>query len=83
MQLSTLGKGIQAIVSAVHDHGPQDIIARRLRDLGFVPGEPVSVVAHGPLGGEPMVVQIGFTRFALRQAEAARVMVSRVTADAC
>lgn len=75
MQLSTLGKGIQAVVAAVHDHGPQDLIARRLRDLGFVAGEPVSVVAHGPLGGEPMVVQIGFTRFALRRAEAARVML--------
>lgn len=82
MQLSTLARGIQAVVAAVHDHGPQDTIARRLRDLGFVAGEPVSVIAHGPLGGEPMVVQIGFTRFALRRAEAARVMLAPVAQGA-
>ena len=36
-------------------------------------GEPVRVVAHGPLGADPLLVQIGFTRFALRRSEAARV----------
>jgi hypothetical protein len=30
-------------------------------------------VAAGPLGAEPLLVQVGFTRFALRRAEAARV----------
>ncbi len=52
-----------------------DPIAARLRDLGFVSGEPVRLVARGPLGGDPLVVQIGYTRFALRKAEAARVFV--------
>lgn len=50
-----------------------DGIARRLRELGFVAGERVEVVATGPFGGEPLLVQIGFTRFALRRSEAARV----------
>jgi len=40
-----------------------------------VQGEPVRVVAQGPIGGDPLLVQIGFTRFALRRAEAARVQV--------
>jgi ferrous iron transport protein A len=62
-----------AIVESVEDHGPQDNIARRLRELGFVNGEEVEVVAKGPLGAEPLLVQVGFTRFALRRAEAARV----------
>lgn len=61
-------------VEAAH---PDDLIARRLRDLGFVPGEPVRVVARAPLGGDPMLVQVGFTRFALRRNEAARVLVER------
>ena len=52
-----------------------DLVARRLEELGFVPGEPVKVVAFGPLGADPVLVQIGFTRFALRRAEAARVLV--------
>jgi ferrous iron transport protein A len=62
-----------AIVDSVEDHGPQDNIARRLRELGFVNGEEVEVVAKGPLGAEPLLVQVGFTRFALRRSEAARV----------
>jgi ferrous iron transport protein A len=33
----------------------------------------VEVVAAGPFGAEPLLVQVGFTRFALRRVEAARV----------
>jgi len=73
--LSDLPKGIAAVVDGVHDAHATDPIARRLRDLGFVDGEPVRVVATGPMGGDPVLIQIGYTRFALRKAEAARVMV--------
>ena len=51
------------------------MIAARLRDLGFVRGEAVRIVAAGPIGGDPLLVQVGFTRFALRHGEASRVMV--------
>ena len=64
-----------AVVRAVQETSLQDPIARRLRELGFVPGEPVRVVAKGPVGADPLLIQIGFTRFALRRAEAARVLV--------
>jgi ferrous iron transport protein A len=67
--------GAGAVVQQVDDNGPGDAIAQRLRDLGFVSGEPVRLVARGPLGAEPLLVQIGYTRFALRRAEAARVRV--------
>lgn len=52
-----------------------DPVAQRLQELGFVPGERVRVIARGPLGAEPLAVQIGFTRFALRRAEAERVVL--------
>ena len=71
--------GASATVLQVDDNGPDDAIAQRLRDLGFVAGEPVRLAARGPLGADPVLVQIGYTRFALRRAEAARV---RVTTDA-
>jgi ferrous iron transport protein A len=32
-------------------------------------------VARGPLGADPLLVQIGFTRFALRREEARRVCI--------
>jgi ferrous iron transport protein A len=73
VRLSELKKGASGVVSAVEDAHSADPIARRLRELGFVNGEPVRVVARGPLGGDPLLVQIGYTRFALRKAEAARV----------
>jgi len=65
------------MVQDVEDAHPADPIAQRLRELGFVCGEPVRIVARGPLGGDPLLVQIGSTRFALRRSEAARVTVSQ------
>jgi ferrous iron transport protein A len=75
VRLSELPKGAPAVVDRVHDAHAADPIAQRLRDLGFVDGEPVRVVAVGPMGGDPVLIQIGFTRFALRKAEASRVSV--------
>lgn len=86
MNLSMLPRGRSAVIESVDAaHPTADPIAARLRELGFVPGEPVSVLATSPrlLGrlfgtGEhaTLAVQIGFTRFALRRAEAARVRIS-------
>ena len=75
MTLSELALHRPATVTAVVDAQPNDCIARRLRELGFVPGEEVTLVARGPLGGEPVLIQVGYTRFALRLSEAARVQV--------
>jgi len=47
--------------------------SRQLQDLGFVPGETVQVLRRAALGGDPLVVQVGASRFALRRAEAACV----------
>ena len=70
------------IVESVEDERPNDPVARRLRELGFVAGEQVEVVACGPFGAEPLLVRVGYTRFALRRAEAARVRVARMQEEA-
>lgn len=75
MRLSDLSKGAAAVVERVDDAHASDLIAQRLRDLGFVDGERVRLVAVGPLGADPLLIQIGSTRFALRRSEAARVAV--------
>lgn len=75
MRLSELPQQMLAVVEAVEDRSAGDPIAIRLRELGFVSGEPVRVTAAGPLGGDPLVVHIGNTRFALRRREAERVRV--------
>jgi ferrous iron transport protein A len=76
MRLTDLPKGAPAFVEHVQDAHPSDSIAQRLRDLGFVPGERVRVVARGPWGADPILIQIGSTRFALRRSEASRVSVT-------
>ncbi len=58
--------------------GAADMIAHRLKELGFVPGESVRLITTAPFGGDPLLVQVGFTRFALRRSEAARVLVEEV-----
>ena len=75
MLLSDLPYGRAATVERVEEKLVADPIAERLRALGFVAGEPIRVVARGLFGADPLVVQIGYTRFALRRAEAARVIV--------
>lgn len=76
MLLTELPTRAHAFVVRVEDSKSNDTVSRRLRDLGFVQGEPVRIVARAPWGGDPMVIQVGMTRFALRIAEAARVHVS-------
>lgn len=75
VSLLTLPRHQFARVVQVDDRSPNDRVSRRLRELGFVPGETVSLVATGPVGADPVLIQVGYTRFALRRAEAERVRV--------
>jgi ferrous iron transport protein A len=81
MNLSALSRGRQATVTSVEDHSPDDVISRRLRDVGFVEGEIVRVLPYGPLGGEPILVQVGSARFALRRSEAERILITDTAAS--
>ncbi len=49
--------------------------AQWLEEIGFIPGERVTLMARGMLGGDPLVVRIGSSTFALRRAEAACIHV--------
>lgn len=76
MLLSEVPLRTTARVNTVRDAREGDAIGRRLRELGFVSGERVRIVTRGPFGGDPVVVEVGSARFALRRAEAARIEVS-------
>lgn len=73
MTLSDLKKGANATVLSVVDIQAQDPIAHRMRELGFIAGASVRVVARSFWGGHTLVVHLGNTRFALRKHEAERV----------
>ncbi len=50
--------------------------ARWLEEIGFIVGERVMLMARGLPGGDPLVVRIGQSTFALRRAEAACIRVA-------
>ena len=54
-----------------------DGIASRLREMGFVPGEPVEYLRRAPLG-DPVKCSIHGCRVAVRNGEAQRVLVQRI-----
>ena len=82
--LADLRRGESALVSGLaatmaFDDRSEDSAAllARLRDLGFVAGARCQVIARMWLGGDPLVVRIGGSTFALRRAEAAAIRVLR------
>jgi ferrous iron transport protein A len=50
-------------------------VTRRLRELGFMPGAQVRVVAFGAVGRDPIAVRVAEGTFALRRLEAAKILV--------
>ena len=50
-------------------------LARRLMELGFVPGEKVRLLKRGMPGGEPLAIKVGNSTFALRRFEAALISI--------
>lgn len=58
---------VVALVPPSEPHDPE--ILARLGELGFLPGEPVRVIAKSFLG-DPLAVRVGTGTFALRRAEA-------------
>jgi len=75
--LSLLRKGKRAVVAGMADAAGDEerAVQLRLRELGFVPGETVRVVAVSFPGADPIAVRVGATTFALRRFEAAMVQV--------
>ncbi len=56
--------------------GTQDErVTLRLKELGFLPGAALKIIGFGLLGHDPIAIQINGTKFALRHAEAAKILV--------
>jgi ferrous iron transport protein A len=64
---AVLGVGLRA--------GAFSAVERRLIELGFVSGERIEVLAQAMPGGDPFVVRVGTTTFALRRREVETVWV--------
>src|SRR5262245_21017228 len=81
--LASMRKGDRGVVRQVLQQDPEIFgaetrasIARRLVEIGFLPGERVDIVEEGWPGGDPMAVRVGSPDFALRRREAQAVLVA-------
>lgn len=72
--LINLPRGVAATVASIDEQTAGHSVARRLAEIGFLPGESIQVLAR-VLGGNPIAVRIGSSTFALRRHEAACVRV--------
>ena len=71
LSLAELPVGTRARVISVAGSGA---IARRLLEMGVVPGAPVRVIKTAPLG-DPLEVRVRSYHLALRRTEAQRIKV--------
>ena len=72
LSLDKLPFGVRARVVAVRGSGA---IARRLMEMGIVPGAPVRVIKAAPLG-DPIEVRVRGYHLALRRTEARTIAVT-------
>ena len=77
--LSSLRAGTAGTVAGVLAPlpGQDPELVLRLIEIGFLPGEPVRVIARGQPGNEPIAVRLGHSTFALRRFEADFVQIDR------
>jgi ferrous iron transport protein A len=74
-RLDQMPLGRLCTVHGVHSPAGAPEWGRQLEEIGFYTGEQVMVTARGFPGGDPLVVRIGQSTFALRCAEAACIEV--------
>lgn len=70
--LDLMPVGAQMIVLSIEG---DDILARRLMEMGVMEGEPVELVARAPLG-DPIEIRLTNAALSLRNSEAKRVVVA-------
>jgi ferrous iron transport protein A len=75
MQLDELSDNLPKKVKRVHSFAPMPEVSQQLADIGFIPGEQVTVLRRNIFGGDPIMVRIGLSTFALRKQEAQLIEV--------
>ena len=79
LSLAECSKGQQVMLTELRPNtafGEHDsAVTARMKALGFLPGVQLTVIGHGLFGRDPLAVQINGTKFALRRAEAHKLIV--------
>jgi ferrous iron transport protein A len=70
--LDRLARHCHAVIARID--APDGAVARRLHEMGFDEGVHVEMLHRGPVGGDPIAVQVGDMVVALRRAMAAHIL---------
>lgn len=73
LHVAAIGEAQLVHAVGAPEHAPE--WGRWLEEIGFIPGEPVMLMARALPGNDPLVVRVGSSTFALRAAEAACIHV--------
>ncbi|WP_128113353.1 FeoA family protein [Polynucleobacter necessarius] len=79
MKLDQVDLGSLYRVSEVNAPKGAPQIKGQLEDIGFLPGEQVTVLRKGLLGKGPYMVRVGASTFALRKFEACMISVEALS----
>lgn len=79
MHLDQVDLGSLYRVSEVNAPKGAPQIKGQLEDIGFLPGEQVTLLRKGLLKRGPYLVRVGASTFALRESEARMIAVERIT----
>lgn len=79
LPVSRLNKGEVVYIESIEPNpvfgSLDELVSRRLADLGFSNGTPLMLVAKGLFGRGPFAVRLGNqSQFSLREAEAAKII---------
>ena len=75
MRLNQLPINVTHRVKKVNPFTLMPEIEHQLAEIGFIPGEKVTVLRKNFFGGDPMMIRIGLSTFALRKQEATLIEV--------
>jgi ferrous iron transport protein A len=75
MKLDQLSNNVTRRVKRVDTDVLLPDISHQLEEIGFIPGEQVTVMRRNLMGGDPLMVRVGLSTFALRKQEAALIEV--------
>ena len=78
MNLDQVQLGNLYRVSGIHSPKGAPQLKGQLEDIGFLPGEQVTLLRKGFLGKGPYMVRVGASTFALRQSEASMIAVESI-----
>ncbi len=80
--VTTLVKGSSARIVQINEFtefGKNNTrVAQRIKELGFLPGALIKVIGFGFLNNAPIALEVNGTKFALRPAEASKILVQPV-----